>query len=148
MYEGPSVEMDSVETLYSDSAIVKIRINAPKQLNFENGNEEYPLGVRLKFYDETGKEISNLRADKAYYIAEEKHYKAVGNVVVRNLETQDRLNTEELYWNPNEERVYTDKFVTIRSLDEVHKGEGLEATQDFENYQILKPTGTITIDEP
>lgn len=146
-YDGPSMEMDSIKTMYSDSAIVKIMIRAPKQLNFSNGNEEYPNGISLEFFNELGEVISTLEANKAYYIEKEKHYKGVGNVIVVNLETGDRLNTEELFWNPKEEKVYTNKFVTIRSEDEVHTGEGLIANQDFDNYQIMKPTGTIIIEE-
>ncbi len=147
LYDGPFREMDSIRTMYSDSAIVKIKIEAPKLLSFMNGDDEYPNGISLEFYNELGEVISTLRADKAYYIKEEKHYKGVGNVIVVNLETGDRLNTEELYWSPDEEKVYTDKFVIIRSGDEVHTGEGLIANQDFDTYQIISPTGTIVIQE-
>ena len=146
-YEGPQMEMDSVETLYSDSAKVKIRIQALKRLHFPGGDEEYPLGVFLEFYDKEGQITSTFKSDKAFYIAEEKHYKGEGNVMVRNLESGDELNTEELFWSPGEEKVFTDKFVTIKSEGEVHTGEGLIANQDFDNYQILKPTGTLTIED-
>ena len=146
-YEGPMREVKDVNTLYSDSAIVKIRIIAPRQLYLLSGDEEYPEGVFLQFYDEEGNTTSIFRSDKAYYDVEEKHYQGIGNVVVRNLESGDELNTEELFWSPGDERVYTDKFVTINSEGEVHTGEGLIANQDFDNYQILKPTGTLTIED-
>jgi len=146
-YDGPVMAMDSIETMYSDSAIVKIKITAPKQLNFSDGNEEYPNGISLEFFNELGEVISTLQANKAYYIEKEKHYKGVGNVIVVNLETGDRLNTEELFWSPKDEKVFTDNFVTIRSEDEIHTGEGLIANQDFDNYQIMKPTGTIVIED-
>jgi len=148
IYDGPMTVMDSIQTVYSDSAIVKLKIKASKKFSFQNGDDEYPEGIALEFYDKIGGVISTLVADKAYYVAEEKHYKGVGNVIVVNLETGDRLNTEELYWKPNDEKVYTDKFVTIRSEDEVHTGEGLIANQDFDNYQIMNPTGTIVIQDP
>ncbi len=147
IYEGPQVEMDSIETLFSDSALVKIRIKAPKQLNFSSGDKEYPLGVFLEFFDEEGNLTSTFKSDRAYFIDEDKHYKGEGNVIVINLESGDRLNTEELYWSPNEEKVFTDKFVTVNSEGEVHTGEGLIANQDFDNYQIMKPTGTLIIDD-
>ncbi len=146
-YEGPQIEMDNVETLFSDSAIVKIRIKALKQLNFFNGDKEYPLGVIMEFFDEKGNITSTFKSDRAYFIAKEKHYKGEENVVVRNLESGDELNTEELYWSPNDEKVFTDKFVTIKSEGEVHTGEGLVANQDFDNYEILKPTGTFIIQD-
>ncbi len=146
-YDGPQVEMDSVETLFSDSALVKIRIKAPKQLNFSNGDKEYPLGVYLEFFDKEGNITSTFKSDRAYFIDADKHYKGEGNVVVINLESGDMLNTEELYWSPGEEKVFTDKFVTINSEGEVHTGEGLIANQDFDNYQIMKPIGTLIIND-
>jgi hypothetical protein len=63
------------------------------------------------------------------------------------METGDELNTEELYWYQKEELFKTDKFVTIRSESELHTGEGLEANQDFSYYTIIRPTGTLSIDE-
>jgi hypothetical protein len=52
-----------------------------------------------------------------------------------------------LYWNQKEEKFYTDKFVTIKSEDEVHTGEGMESNQDFTEYRILKPSGTFTLED-
>lgn len=147
VYEGPMREVTNVNTLYSDSAIVKIRIIAPRQLFLLSGDEEYPEGVFLEFYDELGNITSVFQSDKAFYRSEEKHYQGIGNVIVKNLESGDELNTEELFWKPEDKRVYTNKFVTILSEGEVHTGEGLIANQNFDNYQILKPTGTLSIQD-
>ena len=64
-----------------------------------------------------------------------------------NLESNDELRTEELFWYPNDEKFETQKFVTIKTNNEIHSGEGMESNQDFSNYKILRPTGTIEIDE-
>jgi hypothetical protein len=55
------------------------------------------------------------------------------------------MNTEELNWVPAKQKIFTDKFVTIQTKEEVLKGQGLEAKQDFSSYRILKPTGTFPI---
>ena len=63
--------------------------------------------------------------------------------MIRDYNTGDRLDTEELFWNPKKEDIFTDKFVRIEKDGKLHMGEGLEAKQDLSFYRILKPTGTL-----
>lgn len=147
LYEGPLVSMDSIYTKMSDSAKVILRMKAPKQDNFENGDREWSKGLFLEYLDDKGEVVSTFRADYVYYTSSENLYKSEGNVVVKNVEEGDELNTEELYWSPADEEFFTDRFVTIQSDDEIHTGEGLRADQDFTTYRILKPQGTIYIED-
>lgn len=43
------------------------------------------------------------------------------------------------------ERIYSDKFVRITTEDEILYGEGFESNQEFTNWKIIKPTGSIKI---
>ncbi|MEQ8470123.1 MAG: LPS export ABC transporter periplasmic protein LptC [Marinoscillum sp.] len=147
LYEGPLVSMDSIYTKMSDSARVILRLKAAKQDNFENGDREWAKGLYLEYLDDKGEIVSTFKADYAFYTKADNLYKSEGNVVVKNVEEGDELNTEELYWSPSDEEFFTDRFVTIRTEDEIHTGEGLRADQDFSTYRILKPQGTIYIEE-
>lgn len=147
LYEGPLSSMDSINTLLSDSAKVVMHMRAAKQNDFENGDTEWPKGLFLESFDETGDSKTTFEANYVYFTREENLYRAEGDVVVRSLENGDELNTEELFWNPSDKEFYTDKFVTIKSDDEVHTGEGLKANQDFTSYQILKPTGSFVLEQ-
>lgn len=148
LYEGPIMEVKDVVTLFSDSARVRIRLQAKTQLEFESGDREFPDGVFLEFFEKDGSKSSTLSAERGQYMAKEKLYRAEGNVIVISLLTNDELNTEELFWDPMKEKIYTEKFVTIKSEGEVHSGQGMTASQDFSTYTITKPTGTLTIDDP
>lgn len=145
LYDGPEVAMKNVDMLVSDSTIVKLRLVARTQLVLANEDRDFPDGIYLRFYSPIGLVTSTLVADKGYYFAEKDYYQAQGNVIMRNLFTGDELSTELLNWNPQDEKIYTDNFVTIKTQDEVLTGEGLDATQDFEEYTILKPSGTMSI---
>ncbi|MFT4833906.1 MAG: LPS export ABC transporter protein LptC [Marinoscillum sp.] len=147
VYEGPLVTMDSVLTKMSDSARVTVILKAPKQNDFEGGDREWPESLYLEYLDKNGSITSTFKANYVYYTSEKDLYKAEGNVIVRNMENGDELNTEELFWDPAHEQFYTERFVTIQSEDEIHTGEGLTADQDFSSYTILKPQGTISIEE-
>lgn len=146
-YTGPIVELGPAITYFSDSAKVKMKMEAPKQLEFGSGDREFPEGLFLQFFDKQGKPTSTLKADYCYYTKKDDLYKATGNVVVQDIETNDRLDTEELFWNRKKEEVFTEKFVRIEKDGELHVGDGLEAKQDFSYWKILNSKGTISLNE-
>ncbi len=145
-YKGPLVILKNAETHFSDSAELKIRLNAPLQEEYENGDRVFPIGVEIKFFGEDRKISSELVANYGHFDKAKQLYKVKGNVQVSNLLEGKKLSTEELYWDPAKQLVFTDKFVVIETPTEVLKGEGLEANQSFSNYKILKPTGIFSID--
>ena len=147
VYEGPAVEMTNIDVLISDSTIVKLRLVAPKQLVLQNNDRDFPEGIYIEFFSDLGIMTATLEANTGYYYSEEDYYKAEGNVIWRKKNSNNELTSELLNWVPSEERIHTDHFVTIVSGNEVHTGEGLEATQDFETYTILKPSGTMELDD-
>ena len=123
-----------------------MKMEADVQSNFENGDREWPEGFFIRWYDRFGKLKSSFTANYVYFTKAENLYLAQGDVIVKSFENQDELNTEELYWDMEKETFYTDKFVTIKSDDEVHTGEGMESNEDFTEYRILKPNGTFTLE--
>jgi len=146
-YTGPLREFENVETFYSENEQVKVKLIAAHVFEFQNGDREFPKGIFVEFYNQAGQLESTLRADHAYYFEKEKQWRGRGKVQVKNVITNEQLNTEELFWKPSEERIFTDKFVTIRQQDDVIYGQGLEAKQDMSVYQILKPEGEFDVQE-
>lgn len=144
-YDGPDVAMDSIDMKISDSTITKVRLKAPKQYVYESKDKDFPDGIYLIFYDEKEKISSTLEANTGYYFSDENYYKAEGDVKMISLTDRNELRTELLNWNPDEQRIYTDKFVTIKTDGDVLKGEGLEAKEDFSEYTILKPIGVRSL---
>ena len=146
-YDGPIVESHNVVTMVSDSAVIKLRIKGDRQLTFQNGDLEYPEGVYIEFYDEYSKITSTITANRGYYTKSENLYKVEEDVEVVNFQTGEKLNSEELFWNPRTEKVHTEKFVNITTQTKIMKGVGLTANQDFSSYQIGKITGEIYLED-
>lgn len=146
-YDGPLKEADSISLYYTEETEVKTHVQAPKVFEFESGDREFPMGIDITFYGEKGEIDATLRADKAFYYKKDNLWKGVGDVVIKNLEEGQQLNTEELFWEPNKENIYTEKFVTIREEDQVLYGTGLEAKQDFSSYYIKKVEGEFYLNE-
>jgi LPS export ABC transporter protein LptC len=147
IYEGPLREMENVDMLYTERDQLKIRMQAKKIFEFQNGNREFPQGIYIEFYDEFGNLSSTLRANKAYFFKDEQKWRGQGKVEVKNMAKEQQLNTEELFWKPDTRKIFTDKFVTIRDKKDVIYGTGLDADQNLTNYTITKPEGEFDVNE-
>jgi LPS export ABC transporter protein LptC len=150
VYTGPLLETDNVVTLLSDSARLHIRLTAPLEQNFENSDRLYPKGVVVTFYDKPGKLIVNtLVAKWAKFDNAKQLYIMRGAVKVANVPQQQTLNTEELFYDRNKQKIYTDSamFVRVQTPTEVLTGNGLSANQDFSSYRLYHPIGTFSIDQ-
>jgi LPS export ABC transporter protein LptC len=147
-YSGPIEEINDVKLLYSEAAMLKVRLTTPKQLRYINDDRKYPKPVNIVFYGPAGEEVTTLRSDSGRYDKTKNLYVVIGNVVVINKQKQEKLLTPELTWNPATKKVYTDKRVTVLSQQTGEKlyGLGLDANQDFSQYSIRKPTGVFNVE--
>ena len=142
----PVVEEVNARLIYTDSARVKVKLEAPRLLHYtgEDPYLEFPKGVHVRFYTQTGDIESELTANYAISFEKKDIMLARNDVVVIN-NKGDKLNTEELSWSKKHHRIFTDEFVTITTEDEVIYGHGLEANEDFSKYTIKKISGTIEV---
>ena len=146
-YTGPIRTLDNAVILHTDSAKVQGKVITPVLYEFENEDRELPKGGFVEFYDEFGNITANLRAEYGYFTKESQEWKIEGNVILKNIENNESLNTEQLFWNPITGMVRTEKFVRIERVDEILTGTGLTAKQDFSSYIIKKPEGTFNLVE-
>jgi Lipopolysaccharide-assembly, LptC-related len=143
-YNGPVDEADSIQVLYSEGSVLKVRVNTPKQLRFANDNKVFPKRIFIDFFSPITKQVmTTLEADSGRFDRGKNIYVVKGHVVVLKKETQEKLATNELIWNPTSKKVYTEGFCVIdRMLSGTHiKGFGFSADQDFANMSIKKPSG-------
>jgi LPS export ABC transporter protein LptC len=101
----------------------------------------------MEFYNEFGSVSSTLRANHAFYFKKEEQWRGREKVEVKNIEKNQQLNTEELFWKPKTKKIFTDKFVTILREGDVIYGEGLEANEDLSDYLIKKPAAEFEVKE-
>jgi LPS export ABC transporter protein LptC len=144
-YLGPVKVALDIDLYHSDSAIVRTHLKAPKQVEFDVGDFEFPEGIDITFFDEEGNITTTMRADKGFYIKKDNLYRGEGDVRVHNLEKDQKLSSEELFWDPNAKKIYTDKFVTIEERETLFNGTGMEADESFSEYKLFKVTNSRTI---
>lgn len=147
IYTGPLSKLTGATIIYSDSAILKAEVKAEEILDLQNGDREVPKGMFITFYEKDGSISATLKANYAYYYKEEDRWKATGNVVIDNIKNKETLKSEELFWEPKKENVYTEKFVRIETPGELMTGTGLKAKQDFSEWTLENPEGLIDVEE-
>jgi LPS export ABC transporter protein LptC len=140
--------MRNVELLYSDSAILRVKVNGDKMLRYldmNNPTQEFPEGINVDFFGPNGRTQSQLSANYALRY-EKKNEIIVQDSVVWESKRDDRLETEELIWDEKNNRVYTKKFVKNTRPEEIVYGYGFEADQEFKRWEINAITGRIKVE--
>lgn len=145
VYLGPTSIAYDVELFHSDSAIIRTHLKAKKQMEFEDGNLEFPEGIEITFFDKEGNISTTMRADKGFYERGKNLYRGEGDVKVDNLEKEQKLSSEELFWDPGSKKIYTDKFVTIQEKETLFNGTGMEADEGFNEYKLFKVINSRTL---
>lgn len=135
-----------IEFIFSDSARVKAKMNAPKMNVFtkEDPRLFLPNGIEVVFYDNNLHPNAYLFAKKGTRKLREKVVILQDSVVVVNLKG-DTLRTSELIWEEQTDKVYSKKFVTVKTKDEIIKSEGFESDPSFSFYKFYNIRGTISL---
>lgn len=138
-----------VEILYSDSAVVRVRVTGPVLHNHsgrEKPRQEFPDGIRMDFLQPDLTVRSVLTAKSATRLQSDGIIMARDSVVLTTVK-QEKLETEELIWDEKTAKIHTDKFVKVTQPGEIIYGFGLEAEQDFSYWKILVPKGRIKVEQ-
>ncbi|MFO7935805.1 MAG: LPS export ABC transporter periplasmic protein LptC [Bacteroidales bacterium] len=147
----PRIEGSNVEVIYSDSATVKVQILAPSYRQFSETEEpymEFPEGIEVFFYNDSMEIESEIRADHTIYYPEEGLWHASGNVVAKQLDNGDALNTEELFWDEEKHIIYSNTFTRIQNEDGTFYGKrGFESDQALTNWQLKGSSGTVNVQD-
>lgn len=146
----PSQTGKDITMLYSDSSKLKIRLQAPQMQIYDKEIKEkvtiLPKGVNVVFYDDAGKETTTLKANYGVRYEQSHRMEVKYDVEVVNA-NGEKLNTEKLVWDEQKKKITSNSFVKITTGKQIIMGNGLEANQDFSQYEIKEITGTIRLDD-
>lgn len=139
----PTMKTLNVSTLISDSGYTRYHITTPIWLMFEEAKDphwDFPEGLFLLQFDNNMSESSSFTADTARYFSARKLWKFDRNVKMRNVQG-DRFMTQQLFWDQNSEKLYSDSFIHIERSDRIIEGYGFVSNQELTAYTIHRPSG-------
>lgn len=146
-------EARNVETYFSQAGKVKAKLTSVLMLRYQDHQDtprvEFPNRLHVDFYNDSLQIESVLDALYGRYIEGQNKMYLRDSVVVIQKFNQDTLRCEELWWDQNKQKFYSDKPIRITKKDgTVLPGKGLEATQDFRNIKIINPSeGKLPVPE-
>lgn len=138
-----------VSTIISDSGRISYRIDAEEWLIFDRRQPPYwafEKGVYLEKYDYGMNVEATIKCDTAYYYSEQKLWKLIGNVDIRNPKNE-RFYTDLMYWNQEEEKIYSDAYIKIEQEEQTTEGIGFSSNQNMTQWEIKNTKGIYTIKE-
>ena len=144
----PTMKTRNIATLISDSGIVQYKIVAPVWKVYDEAKDPYwvfPEGLYLQKYDRHHKVVATIAADSARYFKDRKIWKLDGHVEIHKA-PKDKFFTEQVFWDQQKRRVYSDSFIHIENATHVLEGMGFTADENFREYSIHKPMGIFPID--
>lgn len=141
--------IEQVEIIYSDSAIIRVRLKGPVMLTHlqaADTYQEFTEGIRIEFFSPWGSITSVMTAGYAV------RYQSRGvtyirkDVVWRSIEGKT-LETPELVWDERERNVYTQKFAVVTTPVDTVYSHGFQATQDFRDVRLKAVDGSMELEE-
>ncbi len=143
----PGITAEGFEMLFSDSSVIRFKLQTPKLITHEKEKEpytEFPEGVKIEKYDANMNIISSITARYAKQFTADERWEVKNDVVAVTLKG-DTLKTEYLVWDTRKEKIYSDQFVKIIQKDQIYTGIGFESNQDFSIYHIINLQGHIYV---
>lgn len=143
------LEANDVNTIISDSGVVRYRIKAKTWKIFDKADTpywEFPDGIYLEKFNTDLQADATVEADYAHYNEPDQLWTLKGNVQALNLEGE-MFETPLLYWDQQTESVYSDSSIIITREASIITGVGFRSNQEMTQYTILRPSGVFPIQE-
>ena len=145
----PTMTTRNVETLISDSGIVRYRITTPLWLVFDEAKEpswKFPTGLHLEKYDDLFRRDASIDADSATYFKNRDVWRLDGRVYIVNT-AGEKFLSEQLYWSNRDHKVYTDSFIHIERQDRIIEGYGFVSNDRMTNYSVNSVSGIFPVSD-
>lgn len=145
MESTPVQTVDDMFVVQTENGLLKMRMESPLMERYQTDSlsyELFPKGIAVFGYNEEGLLETELTSDNARHLSYEdgrESWEAYGNVVVKNIINQEVMETDTLYWDRKNERLYTNCYVKLHSPDGFMQGFGMESDQRARESIIKRP---------
>lgn len=149
--ETPMQSVRNMFIVQSENGQMQMRAYAELMEKYERDTlsyELFPEGFAVYGYTDGGLLETEIVSDNAKHIKYSdgrETWEAFGNVVVKNLIKQEVMETDTLYWDQKNERIYTHCYVKMYSPDGFMQGYGMESDQRARNSIIFNPFNSYGI---
>ena len=145
----PRLRATDITTVISDSGVTRYRISASKWEVYDRATQpywEFTEGIHFEKFDENLKVDANIHSKYARFNEYEKLWELKGNVRMTNIQGE-LFETEHLFWNQGQERIYSDTIVKITQKTSIIYALGFESNQQMTKYLFKSTKGIFPVEE-
>lgn len=145
----PSLRATEVLTVVSDSGVTRYRINAQEWVIYDQAEVPYwdfPKGIRVEQFNTQLDVVAEIEGDYAIYYEKKRLWDLRDNVKAVNLEGE-QFECNQLFWDENLEKIYSDDSIKITQKDKIIEGYGFESNQSMTKYVIRNTIGIFPMSE-
>lgn len=143
----PTMLTHNVATYITDSGITQYKIVTPVWYVYDETDTPYwsfPEGLYLQKYDRAFKTIASVACDSAKYFRKKKLWKLDGNVEMHK-EPKNLFLTQQLFWDEQRHKIYSDSFIHVETPTQVLEGHGFISDENLRVYRVIRPTGIFPV---
>jgi len=139
-------EVKEVTSYLSTGGRLKAKLTAPFMLRYYDSvpRVEFPNKLHVDFYNDSMQIESYLDAKHAFYYEQQSRVILTDSVVVIRI-NGDTLKTNELFWEQNLHKLFTNSDVEIRQKTKTIYGKGFESDEQLKNFRIDSITGILLV---
>ncbi len=134
--------MYNLEEWLTKDGVRSARMTADTAYMFDDSTSIQVHGVHVILFDEEGKKSGELTARSGVVDQRTQAMTARGSVVLTLQDGNRRIETEELHYEPQADRIWSDVQTTMTENGSRVTGTGFSGDTHFQNYQIKNPRAT------
>jgi LPS export ABC transporter protein LptC len=138
--DSPTQESWNTEIQFTEKGVLKAILYSDHIRIYDDPKQKLLDNMLVDFINADGEVGSSISSKFGRIDDATEDMYAIDSVVAKNDSSGTTLETEELMWRKSDEKIVTDKFVTITSEEEIIQGYGLESDQGLKNYTIFDVT--------
>lgn len=128
----------------TSSGVRQGKIEADTAYTYADSTDVDLRGMHVVFYDDDGSEKATVTARSGEWNQETDRMVARGDVVLLVNEDSSKIESQEINYDPDNDRVWSDS-TTVRTLADgsVTRGSSFESDIDFQNVVVRNPRGGV-----
>jgi LPS export ABC transporter protein LptC len=139
---------EDIKLIYTDSAKVKAVLTSSLNNDYTNQSfpySEFPDGIEITFFDNKNQKTI-VTADYAVTYSKTNIVDLIGNVII-NIHDGSVLRTSQLYWDPEQEWLFTEKQFSFKNIDYDIVATRLDANRSFTIFNTGELDGQVMIED-
>ena len=144
----PAGISEEIKLIYSDSAKIKAILTSSLNKDYTNQQfpySEFPNGIKITFFDKD-KNMTTVSSNYAINYSRTNIVDLIGDVVINNYDGSV-LKTSQLYWDPQQEWLFTEQKFIFKNADYDIIGIRLDTNRSFTIFNTGQLDGKVMVEE-